>query len=44
LAGARVAQIFNLLYREFATRKVTEVAGATEVSTFCRLQIGDAAE
>ena len=39
-----VAQICNLLYRGFETRRPSETRGRRECSTRCRLQIGDTAD
>ena len=39
-----VAQIFNLPYRGFSTRRRLTRSIALELATLCRLQIGDTAE
>jgi hypothetical protein len=44
LSAAGVAQISNLLYRGFATRKATARVGRWNVPTASRLKIGDTAE
>jgi len=42
-AASKVAQIFNLLYRGFATRRASDSLAHGLISTGYRLQIGDTA-